>query len=139
MSTKTQLQTLINTNLADGILIEAPEHREVENGLLNEMFPTANIQEVVSNGANFNYKISFNKIGNLVFINGFIKNETNNIINSQTILTISDALYYGKTGANFMYNIKNIILNIGTSVMFLTGNIGIGETIYINEIYQTND
>jgi len=40
MSTKTIIQTLINTNLADSSTILASEHREVEIALLNELFPT---------------------------------------------------------------------------------------------------
>ena len=37
MSTKTIIQTLINTNLADSSTILASEHREVEIALLNEL------------------------------------------------------------------------------------------------------
>ena len=40
MSTKTIIQNLINTNLADASSITAAEHRAVENALLNELYPT---------------------------------------------------------------------------------------------------
>ena len=86
MSTKTQIQTLINTNLADGSSITAPEHREVENSLLNELYPT-NIYETQSsntitteNTSNFGYQIHIIKQGRLVTITGSIINNNSFIV-----------------------------------------------------------
>jgi hypothetical protein len=90
MSTKTQIQTLINNNLADGSSITASEHREVEIVLLNELYPT-NIYEtrddntITTQNTNAayltnSYEINIVKQGRLVTISGKLINESGNSV-----------------------------------------------------------
>jgi hypothetical protein len=86
MSTKATIQTLINTNLADGSSITASEHRAVENSLLNELYPS-NIYETqgsntitTENTSNFGYQIHIIKQGRLVTITGLIINNNSFIV-----------------------------------------------------------
>lgn len=89
MSTKTNIQNLINTNLADSSSITASEHRAVENSLLNELYPTpvyetqATTNTITAKNAtinNLNYDISIVKQGRLVTISGILWNNTGSII-----------------------------------------------------------
>lgn len=89
MSTKTNIQNLINTNLADASSITASEHRSVENSLLNEVYPTpiyetqATTNTITAKNAtinNLNYDISIVKQGRLVTITGILWNNTGSII-----------------------------------------------------------
>lgn len=88
MSTRTQLQTLINTNLANASSITAAEHREVENSLLNELYPTVTFETRVSNSITTenttytgnNYQIYIAKQGRKVTIYGSITNSTSNMV-----------------------------------------------------------
>lgn len=91
MATKAFIQNLIDTNLADNSDILPEEHREVEDALLNEMFPDSvelhwdgdsqesglpNIQVAgsLAIAAKVSFRIYFEKIGNRVFYSGFISN-----------------------------------------------------------------
>jgi hypothetical protein len=92
MATKAFIQNLIDTNLADNSDILPEEHRDVEDALLDEMFPdsvrltfngttqtsgTPNITVPSSVAANWKvfYDFHFEKIGNRVFYSGFIRSE----------------------------------------------------------------
>ena len=79
MATKTEIQNLIDVNLADESDISAEAHREVENKFVDEFFPTTiqdsygnptNIFQLVSSLNDFNIKSK--RIGNVVYVNGFI-------------------------------------------------------------------
>jgi hypothetical protein len=72
--TKTGLQTLVSTNLADNSNIPAELHREVENELINSIYGSVHTQSAV--GGNIPYSIRIEKRGDLCFISGEVENET---------------------------------------------------------------
>jgi hypothetical protein len=89
MATKSTIQTLINTNLADASNITASEHRAVENSLLNELYPTAIYETQATTNTitaknttitNLDYQISIVKQGRLVTITGILWNNTSAIV-----------------------------------------------------------
>lgn len=91
MSTKTSIQNLIDTNLADSSSITAPEHRAVESALLNELYPTAiyeaddttNTITAKNSAISTNlYGLSIIKQGRLVTLTGYMTNDSFSIINN---------------------------------------------------------
>ena len=90
--TNAQLNTLINT-IETGGLNTALEVRDVLQGIKNEMFPTIHNMLLGSDGTNINYNLRFSRIGSLVYLSGYIKNDTSNIVGYQSLLTIDNVLY----------------------------------------------
>jgi len=85
MSIKSILQTLINTKLASGTDITAAELREVEDALLLNSYGTvitenqATVTKVITSASlipGIEYEVSFTKQGRLVFVTGFIRNDS---------------------------------------------------------------
>jgi len=72
--TKTQLEALVSTNLADNTNIPATLHREVENELIDSVYGSVHTQSSV--GGNIPYSIRIEKRGDLCFISGEIENGT---------------------------------------------------------------
>ena len=75
MSTKAQIQADINSKLASGSTILASEHREVENELLDNFYPSEiteneTTNSITINNADFDYVVKIVKIGRLVTISG---------------------------------------------------------------------
>lgn len=82
MSTKANIISLINTDLASGSNIEATEHRNVlhtnENSLLEAMYGDVitdnNLTETITtSNADFEYAINVNQIGRNITVSGFIR------------------------------------------------------------------
>jgi hypothetical protein len=136
--TNAQLNTLINT-IETGGLNTALEVRDVLQGIKNEMFPTIHNMLVTSDGTNINYNLRFTKIGSLVYMNGYVLNDTPNIISSQVLITIDNSLYFAKSNREAIITKGNTLFSISNSSLYLINNLPIGVFIYFNEIYQTND
>lgn len=136
--TNTQLNTLINT-IETGGLNTAVEVRDVLQGIKGEMFPTIHSMFLGSDGNNINYNLRFTKIGNLVYMNGYIKNDTPNIVSSQVLVTIDNSLYFAKSTREAVITKGNTLFSINNSSIYLINNLPIGVFTYFNEIYQTND
>ena len=149
MSTKTIIQTLINTNLADDSAILASEHRAVEIALLNELFPTEyrelheqiipdELEITTPELSDLFYKISFVKRGNTVYINGYIRNKTGAIFSGK-VLNIDTTEYNAKTNRQYFASCSNgTNLEISNSSIYIT-EIANGEHAYFSLTYQTND
>ena len=149
MSTKTIIQTLINTNLADSSTILASEHREVEIALLNELFPTEYRElheqslpdelEITTPGlSNLFYDISFVKRGNTVYLNGYVRNKTGAIFSGK-VLNIDTTEYNTKTDRQYFASCSNgTNLEIQNSNILIT-EIANNEQAYFSLTYQTND
>ncbi len=149
MSTKTIIQTLINTNLADSSTILASEHREVEIALLNELFPTEYRElhedllpdelEITTPWVSYLfYDISFVKRGNTVYINGYVRNKTGAIFSGK-VLNIDTTEYNTKTNRQYFASCSNgTNLEIQNSSILIT-EIANGEQAYFSLTYQTND
>jgi hypothetical protein len=151
--TNAQLNTLINT-IETGGLNTALEVRDVLQGIKNEMFQSSHIQEILSNGSNFNYKLEFNKIGNFCFLNGIIRNETQNIISSfDNGISITNPIFYPKNTSIIPSSVNNFNLYVFDT--FFTNNwisllqtnnltsfdamLPVGWSFNINGFYKIND
>jgi len=148
MSTKSTIQTLINTNLASASSISAVEHRAVVDSLLNELFP-ATTNYTLATG-DFQYNLNFTKSGNFCLVQGFFKNGSAFSINGENLFTIPNSLYYPKVTVKLFGFLsttptgKGLYLgNTGDAFapnqFKLLNGIGAGDILQINSIYIVND
>jgi len=148
MATKTELQTLVNTNLASGTSITALEHREVENALINALYP-AKIQDtsvttnVLTNDVlGLAYVINIWKQGNNVNVNGKIINDTGGILSNVDLISITNADFYpDATLFNpFYFYGSNLLFSVTSSNKIkLIDPLGDGLVVYFNFNYKAID
>lgn len=144
MSTKTTIQNLIDTNLASGSNITATEHRAVLTSILNNLYPTPLIDThlttnvLTASGANFEYQLTFTKVGRLVHVVGFLTNVSGSILDIEDIATISNTEY--RPFASFLITGQNesgttLLIEVGTDFLAINSTLGVGETYFINQSY----
>ena len=97
MATKTELETLITTKLADDSNIIAEEHRAVENAIVGEMFNVPIIENTSGTlsitsqvNSDITYNVAFIKQGNKVTCYGTFKNIGATILSDVSFLTVTD-------------------------------------------------
>ena len=148
MATKTELQTLINTNLASGTSITALEHREVENAIIDALYP-AKIEEdwittnVFRNDiAGLRYNLIIWKQGNNVNVSGELINATGGILSNVDLISIINPEFYPDASLFFGYNFYggNLLFIITNSNKIkLIDSLGDGLTVYFNFNYKAID
>ena len=147
MSTKATIQAIID-EIADGEPNTALEARTAYNAILNELFPTvyysawnANVK-TESLLAGFRYFLTFQKTGNMVFLNGFFTasggapidtdvfaftdDEFNNLNNGTDIIDFTF-----ETSAGYRFKITNGVFQTKSVIPANTA-------IYFNFSYPTN-
>ena len=83
------LTTLINNNIRNKIpKVIKTEHADVEQAIVNELFPSVDTYTGV-NADNVFYKFDFAKIGNIVFLNIAIRNQASLSVGGQSFLFTS--------------------------------------------------
>ena len=158
MSTKTSIQSLINSNLADNSAILASEHRAVENSLLNELYGTI-IQETYSgitdirtnteptSDDNF-YNLRFVKQGRKVTVIGSLINKQTTISSGTKFFKIINSEFYQATDMQIIHKMngisendqRNIFLSFNTdNELICSTSLGIGENINIEITYFTEN
>lgn len=133
--TKTDLITAINTQLT--AIITQAKVRLASLQLVNELFPIENNYTSVVIGE-ITYNLNFKKVGNTIFLNGKIKNQTGSIITGE-IYEITNSVYFGKTGITYYGTSNEKVFQILNNNISINSAFGDGEAIYINASYQTND
>lgn len=120
--------------------------REVSNILLDTMYPTPisdtqlTTNVVTKIGTNFTYNLQFSKVGRNIHIYGNIKNVSGSILgNLEDILEVTNAEFepyttYTLIGSNTN---GNVLLSFNSDALTLVTSIGVGETIIINQTYQS--
>jgi len=154
MATKSTIQTLINTNLADNTDILASEHRAVEDALLNELYPDSVTDSQATEtyttkaGSFINYSIRIIKSGNIAHIKGEIRNTTSGILPSQNVFLWKSNEFKPKSGVNDIsfdaYNANNnstARLFLSNNVLFISSNIIPSSTNFVFDFktYITQD
>lgn len=147
MSTKANLITSINTQLT--AIITQAKVRLASALIVDELYPST-IEEVYSSLTEdttitlksttaMYYSLDFKKVGNTVFVNGFVRNSTGSIF-SGTILSITNTEYNVKTGKNYSIfsNLSNNLTLTSTNTLIID-SIGDGEKADISFFYTTND
>lgn len=143
--TKSDLTSAINSFISP--VISVTKHRNSMLQIINFLFQTTVSQSLESGTNNFWYNLKFKKIGNIVHVDGYIKNTYAIAKSNITLLTISESELAVKTSSNpkiiaFAAGYTNTFLvTFEGSEIKLTGGTAIpsGVTIYINAHYQTND
>ena len=120
--------------------------REVSNVLVDEIYPTpisdtqATTNVVTKISTNFTYKLQFTKTGRNIHICGHIKNISGSILSSvEDILEVTNSEFepytnYTLIGSNFNGNVS---LSFNSDALTLVSSIGVGESIIINQTYQS--
>ena len=144
MATKSNLISSINSFLTATVTIL--KHRNSMLELINEFFGATHSMYISPLTPNvISYDLKFTKIGNLVKVNGFIRNGFTYMIGSQDLLTIDNSLYFAKTGESTTTPVvsneslsNGLVMIVGDKIHLLT-NLGAGNSFQINATYKTND
>lgn len=151
MSTKLEIIELINTNLADDSEILASEHRDVENALVNELFPdifsekdsslTNEITAKNTVNTKLKYNIYFVKQGRMVYVYGSITNTSTEIIdfsnNDNFFFEITNSEYQTSLPSTIRFVNGNETIKIQSN-KFYYSQIGAGATKNFNFHYPAN-
>lgn len=120
--------------------------REVSNVLVNEIYPTpisdtqATTNVVTKIGTYFTYNLQFTKTGRNIHICGSITNISGSILNSvEEILEVTNAEFEPYTNYTLIGSDSNgnVQLAFNSDALTLVSSIGVGETIIINQTYQS--
>lgn len=155
MATKTELETLITTKLADDSNIIAEEHRAVENAIVGEMFNTPIIENTSGtlvitsqSTADITYNVAFIKQGNKVTCYGTFKNIGSTVLSDVFFLSVTDLTLnpINLVGAGFLASStsSNVLCNLVYGVDSPTGFKAVGAVArntdyYFNFTYIINN
>lgn len=146
MATKTSITSAINGFIT--AIVTVTKVRSAFDTLLNNVYPTpisdtqltTNI--VTKIGTKFTYNLQFSKVGRNIHIYGSITNISGSILSSvEDILKITNSEFepytnYTLIGSNSNGN-GNVFLSFNSDALTLVSSIGVGETIIINQTYQS--
>ena len=141
MATKTNLISAINTQLT--AIITQAKVRLASLQLVNEIYPTPisdtqlTTNVVTKIGTKFNYNLQFTKTGRNIHVYGFIKNVSGSILSSvEDILEVTNSEFEPYTNYTLIGS-SNVRLSFNSDALTLVTSIGVGETIIINQTYQS--
>jgi hypothetical protein len=147
MATKSGLIASVN-----GYITAVITQLKLRNGFLdiiNELFQTTTTQTLTTGSEVFWYDLRYKKIGNIIFIDGYITSKYTYALESENLVTIPNSLFFAKTGqttysiaiVTSSSSIAQSFVNIAfiTDKIYLSGSISPNQTIRINSHYQTND
>lgn len=141
--TKAGLITAINTQIT--AVITQAKHRLSMLEIVNELFQTTTTQIINTGVNNFHCNLRYKKIGNIVFLDGFITSKYAQTVDPGYLIEIPNSLFYGTTtGVYLLSGIKQsptsvCSLYIQQGGIYLIGSITPEQTIFINGHYQVND
>ena len=143
MATKSALITAVNGFISS--VVSITKHRNSMLELINTLFQTTYAMSNVAAPNQFTYNLKFKKIGNVIWVDGIIKNSYTLTQGNISLVTIGNSEYFAKTGQDTKCSVVgdnsllNGLLKFTTNSIFLETNIGPGNSIRINAHYQTND
>jgi len=149
MATKTELQTLINTNLASGTSITALEHREVENAIIDALYPARIFETSASTNVFTNditglvYVMTVWKQGNNVNVSGEMTNNTGRILSGEDLISITNSEFFPDNlliQSPYYFFASNLLFSVTTSnKLRINDSLGDGLTVYFNFNYKAID
>lgn len=142
METKSSLISTINGYITS--VVTVLKVRNAFSSIINELFQTTTTYSLETGTNVFRYKLRFKKIGNIVFLDGYITNKYTTPQSALNIYSIPNSLYYGKTSEDTVCVIPTTNgtyanISISGDVIYLISALGINETLRFNIHYQTND
>ena len=144
MATKTSITSAINGFIT--AIVTVTKVRSAFDTLLNNVYPTPisdtqlTTNVVTKIGTKFTYNLQFSKVGRNIHIYGNIKNVSGSILSSvEEILEVTNAEFepytnYTLIGSNPNGNVQ---LSFNSDALALSSSMGVGETIIINQTYQS--
>ena len=145
MATKTNLISAINTQLT--AIITQAKVRLASLQLVNEIYPTpisdtqATTNVVTKISTNFAYNLQFTKTGRNIHVCGSITNVSGSILGGsvEEILEVTNSEFEPYTTYSFICSNSNgnVELSFNSNALALVSSIGVGETIIINQTYQS--
>ena len=144
MATKTSIASAINGFIT--AIVTVTKVRSAFDTLLNNLYPTPisdtqlTTNVVTKIGTKFTYNLQFSKVGRNIHIYGSITNVSGSILGSlEEILEVTNAEFepyttYSLIGSNPN---GNVVLSFNSDALMLVSSIGVGETIFINQTYQS--
>ena len=144
MATKTSITSTINGFIT--AIVTVTKVRSAFDTLLNNLYPTPisdtqlTTNVVTKIGTKFTYNLQFSKVGRNIHICGIIKNVSGSILSSvEDILEVTNAEFepytsYTLIGSNTN---GNVLLSFNSDALILVSSMGVGETIVINQTYQS--
>lgn len=148
MSTRAEIQALIDTDLADSSNITATEHRNVladdsdsilENIYMTPVTETQVSNTITTNNAYYDYNVNFTKTGRNVHITGSVTSKDNNALFLAPIFAISDSEYqtsYIAFGSGVTDAGETMRIGLSSNNLIMYNVLFANETMYINITYQ---
>ena len=144
MATKTSITSAINGFIT--AIVTVTKVRSAFDTLLNNVYPTpiSDTQlttNIVTNiGTQFTYDLQFSKVGRNIHIYGSITNISGSILSSvEDILKITNSEFEPYTNYTLIgiSSNGNVQLSFNSDALTLIASMGVGETIIINQTYQS--
>lgn len=144
MATKTSITSAINGFIT--AIVTVTKVRSAFDTLLNNVYPTPisdtqlTTNVVTKIGTNFTYNLQFSKVGRNIHICGNIKNISGSILGGvEDILEVTNAEFEPYTLYDFIGSNTNgnVTLSFNSDALTLVSSMGVGETIIINQTYQS--
>lgn len=143
MATKSGLTTAIATAIS--IVITRAKILLGLNELINELWQTTTTDTLTTGSNVFWRNLHFKKVGNIVYVDGYITNKYAVAKSSLSIVTIPNSVYNAKTGQDTLsfgmtdYNGTPVMISFSGTTIYLIGSLAPNQKIWINAHYQTND
>lgn len=142
MATKTSITSTINGFIT--AIVTVTKVRSAFDTLLNNVYPTPLVDThlttnvITSVNANFEYQLTFTKVGRLVHVVGFLTNVSGSILDIEDIATISNTEYrpfasFSITGHNA--NGQTLLIEVFDDYLAINSTFGVGTTFFINQSY----
>lgn len=146
MAIKTSITSTINGFIT--AIVTVAKLRSAFDTLLNNVYPTPLVDThlttnvITAFGSNYEYELTFTKIGRLVHVNGYITNVSGLILDIEDIATISNTEF--RPFASFLLlgqneNNQNLLIEVGTDFLAINSTFGVGQTFFINQSYPVNE
>ena len=144
MATKTSITSAINGFIT--AIVTVTKVRSAFDTLLNNVYPTPisdtqlTTNVVTKIGTKFTYNLQFSKVGRNIHIYGVITNISGSILNSvEDILKITNSEFEPYTNYTLIgiSSNGNVQLSFNSDALTLIASMEVGETIIINQTYQS--
>ena len=144
MAIKSSITSTINGFIT--AIVTVSKVRSSFDTIVDNIYPTpisdtqATTNVVTKIGAKFTYNLQFTKTGRNIHVYGNITNVSGSILNSvEEILEVTNSEFEPYTSYNFIGSNSNgnVSLSFSSDALTLVSSMGIGETIIINQTYQS--
>lgn len=144
MAIKSSITSTINGFIT--AIVTVSKVRSSFDTIIDNIYPTpisdtqATTNVVTKIGTNFTYNLQFTKTGRNIHVYGSITNISGYILSSvEEILEVTNSEFEPYTTYDFIGSNSNgnVLLSFNSDALTLTTSMGVGETIIINQTYQS--